>query len=390
VHIPLTILIVLLAATLLLWLDVFGIFKNLFPESSKETGKAIKLLGTLAALVGSFWAFFVSISRSLLSGSASAAQSFLKFTSDPMSRLGKYFSRLIKKIKKPVAISIDDLDRCKPEYVVNLLEGIQTLFRNNRIIYIVAADRKWISTCFEKIYEEFADTVKTPGQRLGYLFVEKAFQLSTRVPALSQEDKGKYLDYLLAVKKEAEEEKETLHRANARELIKNEYSEDAILSKISEAEKGGNIPAHILREAAVEQLSNRRVQKLTEHSLQPFAKYLAPNPRAMKRLLNFYSVLREVTVLEGVNVERSPLVRWLILTMRWPMLGEYLEEYPEHINYFPKPGDKQEKLEIPKNFLFDDELQKLYSDKEVLLVVHGEEKEHSVNAETIRQCQGLI
>ncbi len=41
-------------------------------------------------------------------------------------------------------IFIDDLDRCQGAYVIELLEGIQTLFKAAEVVFIIAADRDWL------------------------------------------------------------------------------------------------------------------------------------------------------------------------------------------------------------------------------------------------------
>src|SRR3712207_7942290 len=39
---------------------------------------------------------------------------------------------------------VDDLDRCQSSYVIRLLEGIQTLFSDPRVMYVISADRRWL------------------------------------------------------------------------------------------------------------------------------------------------------------------------------------------------------------------------------------------------------
>jgi hypothetical protein len=97
----------------------------------------------------------------------------------------------------PVCIFIDDLDRCRAEYVVELLAGIQTAFRHNRVFYVVAADRGWIRASFEASYDKFAKSVGSVGQPLGYLFLEKIFQLSMPLPGMGKDIREKYIKWLL-------------------------------------------------------------------------------------------------------------------------------------------------------------------------------------------------
>jgi hypothetical protein len=47
---------------------------------------------------------------------------------------------------------------------------------------VVAADRQWICASFEKEYEAFGKSIGEPGRPLGYLFLDKMFQVSVSVP----------------------------------------------------------------------------------------------------------------------------------------------------------------------------------------------------------------
>src|SRR5207249_3054576 len=103
-------------------------------------------------------------------GPAQPGKTFLETSRDPMRGLSDHFRVLAQLIGRPVAILIDDLDRCQGTYVVELLDGIQTLFRGAPVTYVVAADRRWLRTSYETAYQPYVATVQDLGQPLGYLF----------------------------------------------------------------------------------------------------------------------------------------------------------------------------------------------------------------------------
>ena len=88
----------------------------------------------------------------------------------------------------PIIVLIDNLDRCRADYVVEMLEGIQTLLRNPRvskrwslrrgpgaqqcpfIAFVVAADRGWLCDSYLHVYEEFEATTREPGRPFGSSF----------------------------------------------------------------------------------------------------------------------------------------------------------------------------------------------------------------------------
>jgi hypothetical protein len=71
----------------------------------------------------------------------------------------------------------------------------------------------------------------------------------------------------------------------------------------------------------------------TEHFLKPFALFTEPNPRAMKRLSNAYTLGSDIRIVEkskNILRERKQLALWTILTLRRPPLAEYLSN-PEEV-----------------------------------------------------------
>ena len=262
----------------------------------------IKSGATLIGVVGGIWSTLLLVSRSLLSGSSQSAQAFMQRSGDPMERVAKHFVDLAHWIDKPITIFIDDLDRCQTAYVVTLLEGIQTLFNVPRVVYVITADRRWLHVCFEKIYEHFVDAVREPGRELGSLFLEKAFETSMQsMPRMSPARRKLYWDHLVLGDQPtiANIEAETAKIATE---FKNDKTEAEVLERLktSTGTSTGDILKDEMRKgAAVRQLASQQVVESTEYFLKPFAPLTEPNPRAMKRLVNAYTLLRDLAVLGG-------------------------------------------------------------------------------------------
>jgi hypothetical protein len=139
-------------------------------------------------------------------------------------------------------------------------------------------------------------------------------------------------------------------------------------------------------------LANKAIQKLvidpdaqtrTRHALEPFAKLVDPTPRSLKRYVMAYSMLRAVRTAEGSVVGVSKLALWTVLTTRWPMLGDYLQRFPESVELF-KTGDEQALKELPP------ELVSLFTDPpdELRKVMNHPKPAGPLNALTIRICSG--
>jgi hypothetical protein len=88
-------------------------------------GEGVKVIASILGLIAAAFAF----GQNFLIGSARTAKSYLELSRDPLTPLTRRYSELIDDIGRPVAVFIDDLDRCNGEFVVELLQTIQTLLR---------------------------------------------------------------------------------------------------------------------------------------------------------------------------------------------------------------------------------------------------------------------
>ncbi|HWS85687.1 MAG TPA: P-loop NTPase fold protein [Pyrinomonadaceae bacterium] len=346
---------------------------NVFPEGLTAVFGPANSFVAYASVVVGVWSSVLVVSRSLLSGSARAAQSFMETAGDPMERVCAHFREL--------------------------LEGVQTLFSDPRVVYVVAADRRWLNTCFETTYQAFADAVKEPGRRLGSLFLEKAFELSVSVPRLSDEMRQVYWDFLVggtrrdierAIReRSAEAEREFTGAMTEEQVLKVLGTVSPVAAGIAGEERDA-LREQVRRGAAVRQLASSEVVASTEYFLKPFAPLLEPNPRAMKRLVNAYSVLRDMALLAGVDVlgdidRRKQLALWAIVSLRWPLLEEYLEGNPGAIDSIRegRTRDGQSPL-IP-----DEGLQKLAESEEVSNVFKGGGTGTGLEGKVVSQIIGI-
>lgn len=63
----------------------------------------------------------------------------------------------IKKMKKLIII-LDELDRCRPDYAVNMLESIKHFFNNKKLIFIISTDLIQLSHTIKKFYGDNYDS----------------------------------------------------------------------------------------------------------------------------------------------------------------------------------------------------------------------------------------
>ncbi|WP_328321227.1 KAP family NTPase [Kribbella sp. NBC_00382] len=346
------------------------------PNTFKDYVVAAAAIITPALTV---WGLLHAMGRWVFTTSARGARRFMANTSDPMRTVQDHLADLTKWIHHDVVVMIDDLDRCKGPYVVELLEGIQTLFRDVPVTYVIAADRDWLADSYAAEYAGFVSGTGEVGRPVGYLFLEKTFQISTGLPQAGAR----------------------LAAFWGRILRSPRVPEQADLAEASVEAGGDLVPPNVAaavakglarpdqsvaevygqwEEKAVGMVSERAQPQL-QHTLEPFRHLLGrdPNPRAMKRLVNAYGIARGIETLQGVNLEENPVreqetALWTILTLRWPKLAGHLARYPEHLEYV---GTADPPTTIPAD------LRPLFTDPELHDVVHGKNVEAELTREIL-------
>ncbi|WP_157847741.1 hypothetical protein [Streptomyces violens] len=78
-------------------------------------------------------------------------------------------------------------------------------------------------------------------------------------------------------------------------------------------------------------------RRRAEHTLRKFASVLGDNPRAVKKFLNTYSILRSIRILEDIHVDPDALALWCLLCVRWPNVADHLAACPEAVEGIAEP-----------------------------------------------------
>ncbi|WP_324924258.1 P-loop NTPase fold protein [Actinophytocola sp.] len=364
-----------LALALLVTL-VSGIW--LFTPASLEglQDTASTIAGVLAS-VGILWAGSLVAGRFLLWDSARGARLFEQNNTNPMLEVTRHFGWLLRRSSKPVVFLVDDLDRCPDSYVVELLDSVQTLVRDAgtpSAHVVVAADGAWIRTSYELHYATFAAAVAEPGRPLGYLFLDKFFQLRVPVPTIDATRQRQYLRELL--RGPAAVARTTLAQEESR--VRRQLDRSVTEAQVVETLRGTSDEVRDrVAGAALDKLTTPEAVAASEHSLQRFAVLLPPNPRTMKRFVNTYSAMRAVRTLEGNPVRVESLALWTIIEIRWPGLADHLRARPRDIGLV---GD-DEPRDLPAT------LRPLFTDPALRLLI-GFDPAAPLDAGVIRSCLG--
>ena len=109
-----------------------------------------------------------------------------------------------------IILYIDDLDRCPPEKVVDVLQAIHLILAFPLFVVVVGVDVRWVSKSLIKKYGKMlthydSDLPDDPelrmelqGSATPYDYLEKIFQIPFKLKSLSDKDKEVYITNLLA------------------------------------------------------------------------------------------------------------------------------------------------------------------------------------------------
>ncbi|MEQ8712325.1 MAG: P-loop NTPase fold protein [Cyclobacteriaceae bacterium] len=319
---------------------LFGFSNDLLGENEDITFYA-----SILALIGSLWvAVNGALHNIFKKKSFSALQA--KNANDPYDPIKERFKQVVQ--HKKVAIFIDDLDRCEVDATITLLEGVQTLFKESKVLFVVAGDGHWVSTCFDKKYKDFDGLVKS-GQTIGNQFLQKTFQMIVDVPKLSKQQQEKLLKiYLNKDSKEPVESVPSSEEQPTKEEIASLTTLDAVAAVAGSTSASPETrKASAERAAEIIEIEKKHyIEKLFDDGQLP------ENPRQIIRLINlFTSKVQELTnsgVLSEVGGENT--LKYILFSTTYPEYNHLIQSgkfAAEDLNNIDKVKDEEkEKKEL--------------------------------------------
>lgn len=310
---------------------------------------AASLLGAGSLLAFIFAQAKAGIKR-VVDASNSAYNPTVLGETDPLTRLGDRFLEVSKWHDRPVLMVIDDIDRCEPEYVVELMRGLITIFQSNHVSYLILGDRGWIEQSFENVNDDMSKAHTDETVSFGARFAEKVIQMSYLLPEIPEEQRKLYLRSVLGLNEDQTQEIEQVQRTIRQKFAnaKTPEEKDQVKKEIQAIEPKTDIEAKTTRDelniqsalanaSAADQLDKIR------HGLEEVWFLLPENPRRVKRLVNMIAVYQasaESTL--GLDPKNAKdwfeMVLWLILFSEFPNVFAAIYARPSLLDPLPKPN----------------------------------------------------
>jgi len=306
----------------------------------------------VAAVVGGaplVWTVLAALGSTLLPGTPEAAKNYSLGAGDPLDRFRRHFGLQIRRFSHPILVVVDDLDRCEPGYVVELVRGMQTILKSPRVVFMLLGDRDWISECFTKVHDAMKGIHVGREHEFGQRFVEKAIQFSFVLPDISVTDRQVYVHSLLGTApadtapspasvtlnetgetlagaiERAISVPDALHRETVAQQIRSQVGREGV--EHSEA-----LLSEFDRRLSLRAAADTTAEKATRHRLEAIASILPANPRQIKRIINAISLLQEAARIKQATQPGSEewrvLALWIVLMIEWPRSWFTLSTYP--------------------------------------------------------------
>lgn len=340
------------------------------------------------------WTIFATVTESLLSGTPDAAKNYSLGSGDPLDRFRAHFSRMVRLLKRPVIVVVDDIDRCSPGFVVELLRGMQTVFRSPRVVFVLLGDRNWIENAFANVHAAMNGINVGPEHSFGGRFVEKAIQLSLVLPGISLGHRMEYVKTLLGVHtlqslkisdafsgsrgKDVEQEFETIlsdSDTESRDATAKSFRESIHKDDLLDDDARDAVLKEVDRRLALRSAADQNVGTVTQHRLVPIAPVLPANPRQIKRIINGISLFQEIARIEqGVQPDTDEwrkLALWVVIMTEWPQTWATLSTYPGLVDLVHDPSHHVVS-ELPRGKLAEDMARPVRENRDVMVLLDFE------------------
>lgn len=267
----------------------------------------------------------------------------------PKEKRDEKIKELFPRGEPRVILYIDDLDRCPPDRVVEVLEAVQLLLNTPLFVVILAVDDRYIARALEEVY---SGVLKRRGKPSGIDYLEKIIQIPYRMRPISADNIGQYLRSQIQVisSKEVGTNNFSNPQKNQINSLHNQASEyEAIAPQISQeyfstSQQQNQIirPFENPGQTSIEpELKTNKIttniheiNAITQPELELIitcCQYVDITPRTGKRLINIYKILKIIWDKRQHQGEPTPVTKqtmfsFLALSGRYPDLMRHLFE----------------------------------------------------------------
>jgi energy-coupling factor transporter ATP-binding protein EcfA2 len=191
-----------------------------------------------------------------------------------------------------IILYIDDLDRCQPEHVVQVLQAVHLLLAFPLFVVVVGVDARWLRHSLAEYYKDRllpADaSITTASERATVLdYLEKIFQIPVWLPRLTFGEKGNFARLVESVAGPVERPVPTSGQREA-----SSAGPGAATGSARRTIEPVQVRSLVLAESPHEQKARVVLRAEELKLMQQLGAFAGKSPRAVKRFVNLYRLVR--------------------------------------------------------------------------------------------------
>jgi hypothetical protein len=229
--------------------------------------------------------------------------------------------RTIPNHYRPIIIFVDDLDRCSPEKVAEVVEGINLFLAGDfQAKFVIGMDTEMVAASLEAAHSQTISKLPEYSKHIpvGWRFMDKFIQLPILLPPIRELGMRKYVRSIM--------------NQNIPESGKDVNNSDDTKSKnqgtVDETQRTTTD-----RESSTVETNTSYDDPELINMISKAAAEFSVNPRDIKRFINllrYYYLVRKRMIEKYPNQNfptMDQLRRWILLLLRWPQIVRWLYLY---------------------------------------------------------------
>ena len=250
---------------------------------------------------------------------------------------------LLVEEKRPAVVFIDDMDRCSPGKVAEVMEAVNLFLSGDfpKAYFVIGMDAQVVAASMDVAYRELTEKLAFVARgygSLGWYFMDKFIQLPFVIPTLTDSQRAAFLGQLFERRHRPTPAADTL-AGHAQEAVRAFRASKRATSELVQKAAQAIAPLHQEDPHRARQMAQEALEAGAKRfkdedpeivsELSRYADFLGPAPRTIKRFANLYRFYRMVQwsrELQGLETAAPPaLGRWLTLMLRWPQLVRWIQ-----------------------------------------------------------------
>ncbi|HET8891942.1 MAG TPA: P-loop NTPase fold protein [Candidatus Angelobacter sp.] len=264
---------------------------------------------------------------------------------------------LVATKKTPLVIFVDDLDRCIPHKVAEVVEAINLSLSGDypNCIFVLGMEPGMVAAALQVANKEVIETAKQLSLvdspvPLGWRFMEKIIQLPITIPPPTNEGVKRYMGSLVgsdpstvlssALQSQSKVVDEPLNETEVKQWMERFTKSRSVSDVVSTTDRLFAEVAPEKRLAVAEASKRKYSEKFSDRDpvvnkfVMSVSELVGSNPRQLKRYVNvfrFYSTLRHsfrvdfgARCLEVALPSDEALAKFITLSIQWPPAADFL------------------------------------------------------------------